>query len=54
MPDAYMATAITQPGFLRKLQERSAFLHALTRDTSFTVANREDLGAPEVTGTQLA
>ena len=27
-----MATAVEQPGFLEKLQERSAFEHALTRD----------------------
>jgi len=33
--DAYghMANAVTEPGFLEKLQKHSPFLHALTRDT---------------------
>ena len=51
--DAYanMPAAVKEPGFLSKLQEHSAFLHALTRDacsiTRFEASNKINVVPPE-------
>jgi acetylornithine deacetylase/succinyl-diaminopimelate desuccinylase-like protein len=51
--DAYsnMAAAVKEPGFLEKLQNHSAFLHALTRDTCsitrFGASNKINVVPPE-------
>jgi acetylornithine deacetylase/succinyl-diaminopimelate desuccinylase-like protein len=51
--DAYanMPAAIKEPGFMSKLQEHSAFLHALTRDTCsitrFEASNKINVVPPE-------
>jgi acetylornithine deacetylase/succinyl-diaminopimelate desuccinylase-like protein len=48
---ADMATAVRQPGFLEKLQQRSAFEHALTRDacsmTRMGASNKINVVPPE-------
>jgi acetylornithine deacetylase/succinyl-diaminopimelate desuccinylase-like protein len=48
-----MAAAVQQPGFLQRLQEKSPFLHALTRDTcSLTrmeASNKINVVPPEAT-----
>jgi len=51
--DAYanMPAAVKEPGFMSKLQEHSAFLHALTRDacsiTRFEASNKINVVPPE-------
>ncbi len=51
--DAYanMPAAVKEPGFMSKLQEHSAFLHALTRDTCsitrFEASNKINVVPPE-------
>jgi len=51
--DAYanIPTAIKEPGFMSKLQERSAFLHSLTRDTCsitrFEASNKINVVPPQ-------
>jgi acetylornithine deacetylase/succinyl-diaminopimelate desuccinylase-like protein len=46
-----MSTAVKEPGFLEKLQEHSAYLHALTRDTCsitrFEASNKINVVPPE-------
>jgi len=46
-----MAHAVTEPGFLEKLQQHSAYLHALTRDTCsmtrFEASNKINVVPPE-------
>lgn len=48
-----MANAVQQPGFLEKLQQRSPFLHALTRDTCVLTrmsgSNKINVVPPEAT-----
>ena len=50
-PFSNIAYAVTQPGFLARLQEHSAFLHALTRDTCsitrFEASNKINVVPPK-------